>query len=143
MPRETREREIDGVTYKVTQFGGDTARKAIVRGALSLTVQNLTEENLLWLHGEFAKNTEVGIKDTAGDGRVTFVKLSEHYDSHFEGGPASHARMLKWTMFAWEVNFGPLVDAVPAMVRGLRAVFPLSFQKARTGSSGGSSSQAA
>jgi hypothetical protein len=54
------------------------------------------------------------VVDTKGDGRVTWVPLSQVYDDHFA---SNYAAWTKWVRFAVEAN------GFPSFFGGLRAAF--------------------
>lgn len=137
MPKKTEQKQIEGHTFRVTQFGGVEAFEVIARIGIGVGMKDLLPADLVWLREKLVNCTEMGVVDTHGGGKMNFVPLLQMYDDHFAG---NHKAMFQWLQFAFEVNFGPFVDVLPAIVRVLRGLSVSKFQTAATGASGASSS---
>jgi hypothetical protein len=71
-----------------------------------------------WLCDEMAKCTQVGVKDTQGDGRVTFAPLADRFDDHFRG---QQMALFTWLAKALEVNFASFTVAAKTRVEAWAA----------------------
>jgi len=137
--RKAQEHILQGVTYQITPADAETVETVIARGISMVSTQNLRPEDFKFFMSILRATTKVGIVDTLGDGRVTFVALESCYRDHFAGeGQKLYAA---WLPVAVDVSFGFFLAALPAVFTEWTGRFRSIVQKVATGSSGGSSSQ--
>lgn len=128
MPRDIRELEIDGHHYQVKLIGAHVGGQILFRvgralpGLLagqSLSPEMLSTEDFRFVVAAFIDGTRVGVVDTKGDGRTTWVALDQSYDEHFAGRYGAWA---EWLKASWEANFGPFFSAIAALARARKTV---------------------
>lgn len=126
MARQTKSKDINGYTYKVTQLGALVGRKALARlaqatgpaigtyastqgdnetksnAALARLLGALSESETEYFCDLFAPTTTVSGKEFRGD-----AALDINFDDHFAG---NYDALIKWLVFSLEVNFGGFFD---------------------------------
>ena len=119
--RKKESREIDGLVYDVTQLGGIDARNVLLRlmkslgpslGALADSPLSavfeklaLSEADLGYFCEKFGSCSFVHLED----GKLPM--LDKVFDDHFAGRTGA---MVKWLVFAVEVNFSDFLDGAKA-----------------------------
>ena len=159
MPRETKETEIDGHRYQVTQLGADTSDLILFRsapavaagiraflrgagsadsiaGALIGTLGAMSLEDFKFVKDAMREATRRLVVDELAGGKSRWVPLKVDYDDHFAG---RNLAALKWLRFALEVNFGPFFAGLSELADGLRGLSPSSSQATPAGGPGDSS----
>lgn len=137
MSRATQAREIDGVTYVVTQLGGEDGLVTLARltkilgpamasaddgmiGAAFAAVSKLDPLELLPIVRVFAPSTKIH-KPIQSSGAKA-IEVSLDVDSHFAGKVGS---LLSWLAFCVEVNyadfFGEIAGKLGAATEAMRA----------------------
>lgn len=143
--RQTKSKDINGVTYNVTQLGATAARKVLIRLARLLgagaankepiagIMSALNDDDIEYLCSEFGKMTTVQMGPNT-------PYLNSIFEEHFAGKTLD---MLKWLAFCIEVNFEDFLrEAGLTGGEGLSLASKLSFAKTLTGQSGESSGKA-
>jgi len=148
--RETKTKEIGGVTYAVRVFGaleGLRTMALLARTAGPLAVgeiadglRGLNPDDVVLLASAFAKETKIRVPVNFTG--ATHVDQDLPLDDHFAGKPTE---LLQWLAFAVEANYGPFfADAKVAIQAALarsmiRTPSPSPSTSANDGPSGGSS----
>lgn len=100
--RETKSKEIGGVTYTFTQLGAIKGRKVCARLAkvLATTVNGqlpqISEEDVDYFCDTYAPLTSVTIEGKS-------PQLDKIFDTHFAG---KYDEMMQWLWFCLETDFG-------------------------------------
>lgn len=120
---ETKNKTINGTTYKVTQLGVRKGTQVLLRivnklgllakaegggveGIIGAVAQNLTEEDFNFLCDAFLPMTLVS---TLGKE----IPLKNHFELHFAG---KYWEMCEWLAFCLEVNFSDFLDGLKSKI---------------------------
>jgi hypothetical protein len=136
--RRFQSHEIAGHTYQITPADAETVDGAIARCLSMVSLKALRPDDFKFLVALLRQTTKVGIIDTLGDGRTTWVPLDACYKDHFAG--PGQAAYVAWLPIAFEVSFGSFLGALPDAFIALTARFRSTFQKVQAGFAGVSSS---
>lgn len=111
--RETKQYDINGTTYSITQLGADNARKVAARlMKVNFNHLALSDEDYAFVKNLFAASTEVHL----GDKRP---QLSSIFDAHFAG---DFSAQCNWMACGIEANYeGFLLDLKAERLRLLPA----------------------
>lgn len=106
---ETKEKTIEGTTYRVRQLDAVKGRKVVARlirllsnaaaggdDALSKIFASVTEEDMDYFCDVFAASTDVNYEGK-------WPCLKDVFGLHFAG---KYGEMMQWLLFCVEVNFG-------------------------------------
>lgn len=112
---ETKEKDIQGTTYRVTQMDAVKGRKVVARlikllsgaaeggdSALAKVFAAITEDDMDYFCDVFAANTDVGYEGGK------WPNLKSIFGLHFAG---KYGEMMEWLLFCVEVNFGNFLGA--------------------------------
>jgi hypothetical protein len=106
--RETKIKEIDGISYTVTQLGAITGRKVMARMP---KMRDMDDATMDFLCDAFAASTTVPMAIQASKASSVQVSLKDVFDDHFAG---KYKALMEWLYFCVEVNFGGDVFTSPA-----------------------------
>jgi hypothetical protein len=113
MPRKTQEFEIDGHLYQVQQVGAETGDAILFRLGRGLAMSDLKPEDFEHIRSVLRDSTKLQIVDTKGDGRKSWVPLSDKYGDHFAG---RYEVAAEWFRAAFEFNFASFIDVIRKFV---------------------------
>ena len=135
MHRKVQETEIAGHTYQFTQLGAETGDDILFRLGRGLAMSDLKSEDFAFVRNVFKNSTKLLIVDTKGEGRRTWVPLSDKYDDHFAG---RYQDVGEWLKVCFEFNFGPFLDVIRKFVVTRMAAVTSTSQSGALGGSGDS-----
>ena len=132
MGKKAKEAKIGGIDYRISHVGAETGDLILfkVGQAVGTAIANIVSADVsedAMVLGLFqairhvspadfratvtalAAATQVGVRDEHGDGRVTFVRLSDVYDEHFTG---EYTNLTEWLKEALQHNFADFIGGL-------------------------------